>query len=158
MPVARRRAGPAPVGASVPSEPRTCRQKWQASKAKPLSSEDRGRCWVARKERNLYGPGVVHDGRVPHGRNDDPLVRAPVLLRPPGEALPHRGRCEPHDLSQHVMLCTKLETHVLMKSHMNVICLHYRSLPLCRRSGLGATGRSRPARPYRGPGQVAVAG
>jgi hypothetical protein len=32
-----------------------------------------------------------------------------VLLRPPGEALPHRGRCEPHDLSQHVVLRTKLE-------------------------------------------------
>jgi hypothetical protein len=46
---------------------------------------------VAQKERNLYGPGVVHDGGVPHGRNEDPLVRAPVLLRPPGEALPDHG-------------------------------------------------------------------
>jgi hypothetical protein len=27
-----------------------------------------------------------------------------------------------------------------MKSHMNVICLQYRSLPLCQRSGLGASG------------------
>jgi hypothetical protein len=83
---------------------------------------------VAQKERNLYGPGVVHDGGVPHGRNEDPLVRAPVLLRPPGEALPDRGRCEPHNFSQRVVLRTKLETHVLMKSHMNVICLQYRSL------------------------------
>jgi hypothetical protein len=113
---------------------------------------------VARKERNLYGPGVVHDGGVPHDRISDHLVRAPVLLRPPGEALPHHGRCEPHDLSQHVVLRTKLETHIIMKSHMNVICLQYRSLPLCRRSGLGVPGRSRPAGPCRGPGQVAVAG
>jgi hypothetical protein len=74
-----------------------------------------------------------------------------VLMRPPGEALPHRDRCEPHDLSHHVMLRTKLETHVSMKSHMNVICLEYRSLPLCRRSGLSASGRSRPAGPCRGP-------
>jgi hypothetical protein len=118
----------------------------------------RGRRWVARKERNLYGPGVVHDGGVPHDRISDHLVRAPVLLRPPGEALPHHGRCEPHDLSQHVVLRTKLETHIIMKSHMNVICLQYRSLPLCRRSGLGVPGRSRPAGPCRGPGQVAVAG
>jgi hypothetical protein len=107
--------------------------------------------------RDLYGPGVVHDGGVPHGRNEDPLVRAPVLLRPPGVALPDRARCEPHDLSQRVVLRTKLETHVLMKSHMNVICLQYRSLPLCRWSGLGAPGRSRPVGPCRGPGQVAVA-
>jgi hypothetical protein len=118
----------------------------------------RGRRWVARKERNLYGPGIVHDGEVPHGRSEDPLVRAPVLLRPPREALPHCDRCEPHDLSQRVVLRTKLETHVLMKSHMNVICLQYRSLPPCRRSGLGAPGRSRPAGPCRGPGQVVVAG
>jgi hypothetical protein len=75
-----------------------------------------------------------------------------VLLRPPGEALLDRGRCEPHNLSQCVVLRTKLETHVLMKSHMNVICLQYSSLPLCRRSGLGAPGRSRLAGPYRGPG------
>jgi hypothetical protein len=46
-----------------------------------------------------------------------------VLLRPPGEALLPRGRCEPHDISQHVVLCKKIETHVIMKSHMNVICL-----------------------------------
>jgi hypothetical protein len=51
-----------------------------------------------RKERNLYGPGVVHDDGVPHGRSEDPLVRAPVLLR--------------HDLSQRVVLRTKLETHI----------------------------------------------
>jgi hypothetical protein len=57
---------------------------------------------VARKERNLYSHGVVHDDGVPHGHSDDPLIRAPVLLRPPGEALPHRGRCEPHDLSHRV--------------------------------------------------------
>jgi hypothetical protein len=92
----------------------------------------RGRRWVARKERNLYGPGVVHNVGVPHGRSEDPLVRAPVLLRPPREALPDRRRCNPHDLSQRVVLRTKLETHVLMKSRMNVICLQYRSLPLSR--------------------------
>jgi hypothetical protein len=110
----------------------------------------RGRRWVARKERNIYGPGIVHDGGVPHGRSEDPLVRAPVLLRPPGEALPDRGRCEPHGLSQSVVLRTKLETHVLMKSHMNVICLQYRTLLLCRWSGLDAPGRSRSAGPCRG--------
>jgi hypothetical protein len=118
----------------------------------------RGRRWVTWKERNLYGPDVVHDRGVPHGRSDDPLVRAPVLLRPLGEALPDRGRCEPHNLSQRVVLQTKLERHVLMKNHMNVICLQYRSLPLCRRSGLDTPGRSRLAGPYRGPGQVAVRG
>jgi hypothetical protein len=47
----------------------------------------RGRRWVARKEMNLYGPGVVHDGGVPHGSIDDLVVRALVLLRPPGKAL-----------------------------------------------------------------------
>jgi hypothetical protein len=72
---------------------------------------------VARKERNLYGSGVVHDGGVPHSSNDDPVVRTPVLLRPLGEALLPCGRCEPHDISQHVMLRTKLKTHVIMKSH-----------------------------------------
>jgi hypothetical protein len=113
---------------------------------------------VARKERNLYRPGVVHDCGVPHGRSEDPLVRAPVLERPPGRALPDRGRCKLHDLNQRVVLRTKVETHVLMKSHMNVIYLKYRSLPLCRRSGLSASGRSRPAGPCRGPRQVAVAG
>jgi hypothetical protein len=113
---------------------------------------------VARKERNLYRPGVVHDCGVPHSRIEDPLIRAPALLRPPGRALPDRSQCELHDLSQRAVLRTKVETHVLMKSHMNVICLQYRSLPLCRRSGLGAPGRSRPAGPCRGPGQVAVAG
>jgi hypothetical protein len=51
----------------------------------------RGRRWVAWKERNLYGPGVVHDGGVPHGSIDDPVVRALVLLRPPGKALLPRG-------------------------------------------------------------------
>jgi hypothetical protein len=112
---------------------------------------------VARKERNLYGLGVVHDGGVPHGRSEDPLIRATVLLRPPDVALPDRARCEPRDLSQRVVLRTKLGTHVLMKSHMNVICLQYRSLPLCWRSGLGAPGGSCPAGPCRGPGQVAVA-
>jgi hypothetical protein len=116
----------------------------------------RGRRWVARKERNLYSPGVVHDCGLPQGRSKDPLVRAPVLLRLPGRALPDRGRCEPHDLSQRVMLRTKLETHVLMKIHMNVICLQYHSLLLCRRSGLSAPCRSRSAGPCRGPGQVAV--
>jgi hypothetical protein len=70
---------------------------------------------VAQKERNLYGPGVVHDGGVPHGSSDDHVVRAPVLLRPPGKALLLRGRCEPHDIIQHVMLRTKLETHVITK-------------------------------------------
>jgi hypothetical protein len=144
------------VGAVVPSEPtdkggrRRLRNRCRGGA--------RGRCWVARKERNLYGPDVVHDSGVPHGRIDDPLVRAPVLLRPPGEALLPRGRCESHDLSQHVVLRTKLEIHVIMKSHMNVICLQYRSLPLCQWSGLGAPGTSRPAGPCRGPGQVVVAG
>jgi hypothetical protein len=112
----------------------------------------RWRRWVARKERNIYGPGVVHEGGVPHGRSEDPLVRAPVLLRPPGVALPDRTWCELNDLSQRVVLRTKLETHVLMKSHMNVIFLQYRSLPLCRRYGLGAQGRPHPAGPYRGLG------
>jgi hypothetical protein len=37
---------------------------------------------VARKERNLYGPGVVHDSGIPHGSSDDPVVRALVLPRP----------------------------------------------------------------------------
>jgi hypothetical protein len=58
---------------------------------------------VAWKERNLYGPGVVHDGGVPHGRSEDPLVCVAVLLRPPGVALPDRARCEPRDLSQRVI-------------------------------------------------------
>jgi hypothetical protein len=112
----------------------------------------------ARKERNLNGPCVLHDGGVSHGSSDDPIVHAPVLLRPPGEALLPRGRCEPHDICQHVVLRTKLETHVIMKSHINVICLQYHSLPLCWRSGLGAPGTSRPAESCRGLGQVAVAG
>jgi hypothetical protein len=42
--------------------------------------------------------------------------------------------------------------------HMNVICLQYCSLPLCRWSGRGALGTSRTAGSCRGPGQVAVAG
>jgi hypothetical protein len=113
---------------------------------------------VARKERNLYGPGVVHDGGVPHGSNDDFVVHALVLLRPPCKALLPRGRREPHDISQHIMLCTKLETHVVMKSHMNVICLQYRSLPLCQWSGLGTPGTLHPAGSCRDPGQVAVVG
>jgi hypothetical protein len=71
---------------------------------------------VARKERNLYCPGVVHDGGVPHGSSDDPAVRALVLLRPPGKALLPHGRCEPYDLSKHVVLVTKLETHVIIKT------------------------------------------
>jgi hypothetical protein len=54
---------------------------------------------------------------------DDPVVRALVLLRPPGKALLPHGRCKTHDLSKHVVLLTKLVTHVIMKSHMNVICL-----------------------------------
>jgi hypothetical protein len=78
---------------------------------------------VARKERNLYVPDVVHDCGVPHGSSDDPVVRALVLPRPPGKALHPRDRCEPHDLSKHVVLLRKLGTHVIMKSHMNVICL-----------------------------------
>jgi hypothetical protein len=111
---------------------------------------------VAQKERNLYGPGVVHDGGVPHGSSDNRVVRALVLLRPPGKALLPRGQCEPHDLSKHVVLLKKLGTHVIMKSHMNVICLQYRSLPLCRRSRLGAPGTSRLAGTCRGPRQVAM--
>jgi hypothetical protein len=59
-----------------------------------------------------------------------------VLQRPPGKALLPRERSEPHDLNKHVVLLTKLKTHVIMKSHMNVIRLQYRSLPLCWRSGL----------------------
>jgi hypothetical protein len=113
---------------------------------------------VARKERNLYGPDVVHDGGVPHGSSDGPVVRALVVPRPPGKALFPRARYEPHDISQHVVLHTKLETHVIMKSYMNVICLQYRSLLLCRRSGLGVLDTSRPAGSCRGPRQVAVAG
>jgi hypothetical protein len=118
----------------------------------------RGRCWVARKERNLYGPDVVHEGGVPHGSSDDPVVRALVLLSPPGKALLPRGRCEPHNISQHVVLRTKLETHVIMKSHMNVICLRYCSLPLCWWSGLSGLSTSRPSGSCRGRGQVAVVG
>jgi hypothetical protein len=113
---------------------------------------------VARKERNLYGPGVVHDGGVPHGIVDDSVIHALVLLRPPGKALFPRGRREPHDLSKHVVLLTKLVTHVIIKSHMNVICLQYRSLLFCQRSGLGAPGTWCPAGSCRGPGLVAVAG
>jgi hypothetical protein len=129
-------------------------RRWLRSRCRGGARERR---WESRKERNLYSPGVVHDGGVPHGNNDDHVVRAPVLLSPPGEALLPRGRCEPHDISQHVVLHTKLETHVIVKSHMNVICVHYHSLPLCRWSGLGAPGTSRPTGSYRGPGQVAVA-
>jgi hypothetical protein len=158
MATARRCADPAPVGAVVPSEPRTCRQRWQASAMKPLSRRSSRTTLGGAEERNLYGPGVVHDGRVPHCRSDDPLVRAPVLLRTPGVALPHHGQCEPHDLCQHVVLHTELETHVIINIHMNVICLQYRSLPLCWRSGLDAPGTSRPAGPCRGSGQVAVVG
>jgi hypothetical protein len=124
----------------------------------PCRGGARGRRWVARKERNLYGPGVVHNDGVPHGSSDDHVVRALVLLRPPGKALLPRGRCEPHDLSKHVVLLRKLGTHVIMKSHMNVICLQYHSLPLCRWSGLGTLSTSRLAGSCRGPGQVAVAG
>jgi hypothetical protein len=50
-----------------------------------------GRRWVALKERNLYGPGVVHDGGIPHGHSEDPLIHAAVVLRPPGVALPDRA-------------------------------------------------------------------
>jgi hypothetical protein len=53
---------------------------------------------------------------------------------------------------------TKLKTHVIMKSRMNVTCLQYRSLLLCRWSSLDAPGTSRPARSCRGPGQVEVGG
>jgi hypothetical protein len=62
---------------------------------------------VARKERNFYGPSIVHDGGVPHGSNDDLVIRALVLSRPPGKARLPRGRCEPHDLSKHVVLLSK---------------------------------------------------
>jgi hypothetical protein len=113
---------------------------------------------VVWKERNLYGPDVVHDSGVPHGGIDDPVIRALVLQRPPGKALLPRERSEPHDLNKHVVLLTKLKTHVIMKSHMNVIRLQYRSLPLGWRSGLDAPGTWCLAGPCRGPGQVAVAG
>jgi hypothetical protein len=118
----------------------------------------RGRRWVARKERNLYGLGIVHDSEVHHGSIDDPVVRALVLVRPPGKAMPPRGRCELHDLSKHVVPLRKLVTHVIIKSQMNVICLQYRSLPLCRRSGLGAPGTWCPAGSCRGSRPMAVAG
>jgi hypothetical protein len=95
------------------------------SAAKPVSRWSSKKTLVAWKERNLYGPDVVHDGGVTHGSSDDPVVHALVLPRPPGKALLPRGRCEPHDISQHIMLRTKLETHVIMKSHMNAICLKY---------------------------------
>jgi hypothetical protein len=78
---------------------------------------------VARKERNLCGPGVVHEGGVPHGSIDDHVVRALVLLRPPGKAMLPRGRCELHDLGKHIVMLTKLVTQVIMKIHMNEICL-----------------------------------
>jgi hypothetical protein len=107
---------------------------------------------------NLYGPIIVPDGGVPHGSIDDPVVHALVELSPPSKALLPRGRCGPHDLSMHVVLLTKLVTHVIMKSHMNVICLQYRSLPLFRRSGLDAPGTWCPAGSCRGPGPVAVVG
>jgi hypothetical protein len=113
---------------------------------------------VARKERNLCGPSVVHDSGVPHGSIDDTVVHALVLLRPLGKALLPHGRCEPHDLSKHVVLLTKLVTHLIMKSHMNEICLQYRSLPLCRWFGLNAPGTWCLAGSCRGPGPVAVAG
>jgi hypothetical protein len=77
---------------------------------------------VARKERNLNGPGVVHDGGVPHGGSEDPVVRALVLLRPPGKALLHRGRCELHDLSKHVVLLRKLGTHVICYNEKSYEC------------------------------------
>jgi hypothetical protein len=44
---------------------------------------------VAWKERN--GLDVVHDGRLPHGSIDGPVVRALVLLRPPGKARDDNG-------------------------------------------------------------------
>jgi hypothetical protein len=118
----------------------------------------RGRRWVARKGSYLCVPGVVHDGGVPHGNIDDPVVRARVLRRPKGKALLPRGRCEPHDLSKDVILLTKLVTHVIMKSHMNEICLQYHNLPLWRVSCLGALGTWCPAGSCRGPGPVAMAG
>jgi hypothetical protein len=113
---------------------------------------------VARKERNIYSPDVVHDTGVPHCSIDDPVVRALVLLRPLGKALLPHIRCEQHDLSKHVVLLTKLVTHVIMKSHMNVICLQYRVLPLGQRSSLDALGTWCPAGSCRGLGPVAVAG
>jgi hypothetical protein len=75
-----------------------------------------------------------------------------VAAEAPGKALLPRGRCEPHDLSKHVVLLGKLGTHVIMKSHMNVICFQYRSLLMCRWSNLGAPGTSRPAGSCRGSG------
>jgi hypothetical protein len=110
---------------------------------------------VVQKDRNLYGPSIVHDDGVPYGSINELVVHALVLLRPPSKALLPRGRCEMHDLSKYVVLLTKLEAHVIMKSHMNVICLQYRTFPLCRRSGLGAPGAWFPVGSCRGPGQVA---
>jgi hypothetical protein len=138
------------VAVVVPSEPRSHQQGWKASAAKPLSRwSSRTTLGGAEGEESLW-PRVVHDGGVPHGNIDDPVVRALALLRPLGKALLPHGRCEPHDLSKHVVLLTKLVTHVIMKSHMNVICLQYCSLPLCQRSGLRAPGTWCPAGSYRG--------
>jgi hypothetical protein len=81
-----------------------------------------------------------------------------VLLRPQEKHCPIAVNASRTTLAKRVVLRTKLETHVLMKRHMNVICLQYCSLPLCQWSDLGAPGRSRPVGPCRGPGQVAVAG
>jgi hypothetical protein len=113
---------------------------------------------VAQEKRNLYGLFVVHNGGVPHGNINDPVVLAMVLLRPPGKALLPRGCCDPHDLSKLVVLLIKLVTHAIMKSHMNVKCLQYRSLPLCQRSGPGAPGTWCLAVSCRGLGPVAKAG
>jgi hypothetical protein len=100
MAAARRCVGPAAcgccctVGAEKPST-RVADVGYEAAVEGELEDDAR----LAWKERNLYGPGVVHDGGVPQGSSNDPLVRSPVLLRPPVEALLPRGRCESYDLS-----------------------------------------------------------
>jgi hypothetical protein len=158
MAAARRCAGPTPMAAAVSSEPRSRWQGWKASAAKPLSRRSwRTTLGGAEGEESLR-PSVVHDGGVPHGSSDDPVVRALVLLRPQVKHCSLAANVSRTNSASTSSCLTKLETHVIMKNHMNVICLQYRNLPLCRRSGLDAPGTWCPAGSCRGPGQVAVAG
>jgi hypothetical protein len=152
--VACRCAGPA----VVPSEPRSHWQGWQASAAKLLSRRSSRTTQGGMEGEESLWPRRSSRRRSTSWQQRRSCRTCSSAAEAPGKALLPRGRCEPHDLSKHVVLLRKLGTHVIMKSHMNVICLQYRSLPLCRRSGLGAPGTSRPAGSCRGPGQVAVAG
>jgi hypothetical protein len=104
---ARRCAGPA----AVPLEPRSRRQGWQASAAKPLSRQSsRTMLGGAEGEESLQPrrSSRRQSDRVPHGSSDDPIVHALVLLRSPGKALLPRGRCEPHDLSKACCVAQKI--------------------------------------------------